>query len=91
MDESDDDDDGDAVVDTAPLLSDKVQGDEPSGLTRIFRAKAFTVIGCLVGVNIALFITLFSLDAAYPGILSPGGMLAYTYGLRHAADALQFV
>ena len=82
-----------AVEDAAAPLSNTARdpllgtGGEPEvGLGKVLRAKAFTLVLILVSINVALFITLFSIDAAYSAILSPG-LLAYTYGLRHAVDA----
>ena len=55
-------------------------------LTPALRAKAMVLIGCLVSINIACLLGLFSVGAKFPALISPG-LLAFTFGLRHAVDA----
>jgi high-affinity nickel permease len=49
------------------------------------KRRAAAIIGTLVCINVFLFVALYSLSAVYPALQSPG-ILAYTFGLRHAVD-----
>lgn len=54
-----------------------------------FRRRAAVVVGCLVLVNVLALGTLFAAATprfGFPSLVSPG-ILAYTFGLRHAVDA----
>jgi len=50
------------------------------------QARAISVCIALVAANIGAWCGLFAIDSLYGAMLSPG-ILAYTYGLRHAVDA----
>lgn len=56
---------------------------------RQFKKRAGFIIGCLVLVNVLALGTLFAAATprfGFPSLVSPG-LLAYTFGLRHAVDA----
>ena len=54
--------------------------------SRGLKAKAFVLVLSLIFANVAALAALFSVSASHPALLS-AGMLALTFGLRHAVDA----
>ena len=55
-------------------------------LSSALQARAMVIVGCLLAINVACLLGLFSLARHYPDLTSPG-LLAYTFGIRHAVDA----
>ncbi|MFI5261244.1 MAG: HoxN/HupN/NixA family nickel/cobalt transporter [Candidatus Limnocylindrales bacterium] len=50
------------------------------------RNRVLALYGFLVGFNLVSFAVLIALGSSYPQLV-PAGLLAYTFGLRHAFDA----
>ena len=63
-----------------------VLADEDSPAEKGLKSRAFLLIGFLFLVNVVCLVMLLLVTVKYPAILSPG-ILAFSFGLRHAVDA----
>jgi high-affinity nickel-transport protein len=67
-------------------LQEPLVEQEESPAERSLKSRAGLLIGFLVLVNVVCMIMLLLVTTKYPAILSPG-ILAFSFGLRHAVDA----
>ncbi|KAL3915762.1 MAG: hypothetical protein SGPRY_007090, partial [Prymnesium sp.] len=67
---------------SAPLMESTLPPLEPPRM----KCRALTILSLLLLVNVLLLISLVLVGMHYPAFVSPG-ILAFSFGLRHAVDA----
>ena len=72
------------VSNTLPLLPGGTVSKVPSDES--LKARAVRIVGALISVNVCILCLLFVIARSYPSLLS-AGLLALSFGLRHAVDA----